>query len=1366
MPAARTSMEMQNRFGGLNLYNKPGDMPLIDGGGDVSDLTNCWTRNGTVYNRDGKQACFVTTLGSALYGGVEYIRSDGANVIVFVSGGKLYYARAGSAPLTYTEIKIQGASSYTSFSLSSANVQMWRQGQYLNVVDGVGAAYRVSIKPDIAISSASGSGPMTVTTSTVHGLYDGNPITISSITGTIPANGYYFAKVTGFSTTTFGVYTDAALTTALSGTGNITGGYVTNISASTVTGLTAPPVPTGVSLTSTTIDGMEGSLGAGGGTGSVPTGWGADYLPPAGTAVPLTASTNATPIVVQTTSAHSFSVNDIVYISGHATNTAANGLWQITAVADNTHFTIKYTDGTTNSVGNGVGSGGNAYLITSTTLGQACGATNLLPQTGSLISWSSPNSAAAGWTPVNVDGTIDLERFTLTGTDGATAYCIRMDDSGDAFETTGPIPNIKLVNDPTRYASDVFVSLEMGNTYTTDAIDITVSAYSDTAGTSLLASRVTTVVGKQPVRTAQLLPAIVSFGDISTPIKSWKVRYQGNKANHPGNNGPYIANFKFYPIVGNAGTSTVSPGAAFSVVGGHIGVDFSLPASMNMPKTSVYTGNMRITKAQVGSSPSAKTVTGAATASGTIRVTATSHGLVDGDIVVIQNVLGNTAANGVYYVTKHDNNSFDLYTDSARTTGVTTNGTYVSGGTAIKASTLDLSLSSHLALVIRPVSTYTGQQFQVGLTNPTGTTYTSILSVLDDGVTYVVDISTMTSVQRQNIGQVHVVCVTDIVMTVAAGAQFAIGPFTSAGNLSVGYEDYQYVLVEVQDTSLNTDGTSTGNTTDGTIISDASTTTTQKLKPTEIVAQSTMTMPSWSNTLANYRYVYRYGGTLSLNQPPIWYLVAKLPRWSDTITTDSIGQPYCNWNHTSGVFTDNTPDLALQATLDILQRGRGTPPTAATCGCGWKNRNILVKDSDLYFSWLMVADTAAGLYFNNAVDPTDPQALTKGVRLSVGGANDSDKIVAVVPYDHHLLVFKQKSVHVVMGDDPVSGYQQARVLTVGLIAPRGHAMFEDRVAFRSQDGVYLYRVGEPPVLLSQKVSPQLSPTQVSSTALDTTAQQLTAMVYNRQRLHAFAPVIGGTVNSVDWVYDSNPAIFHGGPIGWSKHTGYNITSAVSVTGASQSGDLYMFGADGQMYKANGNGDVSPLVSVTGASNATPIRITASGHGLTSGDRVFVSGVGGNTAANGNWWATVISSSAFDIYSDSARTTGVAGNGSYASGGACGKLNGIAATFKSGGLFQSSNDSGYWKSNVPARAWAKMTTGEALSVTATVTAVGCSAARTYTTTLNGTEQEMRFDVTREVKGSAIQVALAWTATTQTEVVAVGATSGAGTSRGNT
>ena len=70
----------------------------------------------------------------------------------------------------------------------------------------------------------------------------------------------------------------------------------------------------------------------------------------------ITSSTNASPIVV-TTAAHGYSTGDVVTISGHATNTAANGTWVITVTAATTYQLTKNLKSGVISTGNGVGGG-------------------------------------------------------------------------------------------------------------------------------------------------------------------------------------------------------------------------------------------------------------------------------------------------------------------------------------------------------------------------------------------------------------------------------------------------------------------------------------------------------------------------------------------------------------------------------------------------------------------------------------------------------------------------------------------------------------------------------------------------------------------------------------------------------------------------------------------------------------------------------------------------------------------------------------------------------------------------------------------------------------------------------------------------
>ena len=67
------------------------------------------------------------------------------------------------------------------------------------------------------------------------------------------------------------------------------------------------------------------------------------------------------------------------------------------------------------------------------------------------------------------------------------------------------------------------------------------------------------------------------------------------------------------------------------------------------------------------------------------------------------------------------------------------------------------------------------------------------------------------------------------------------------------------------------------------------------------------------------------------------------------------------------------------------------------------------------------------------------------------------------------------------------------------------------------------------------------------------------------------------------------------------------------------------------------------VAITGASNASPIVISSTAHGLSTGDAISVSGVAGNTAANGVFTVTKVDDNSFSL-------NGTTGNAAYTSGG--------------------------------------------------------------------------------------------------------------------
>lgn len=101
-------------------------------------------------------------------------------------------------------------------------------------------------------------------------------------------------------------------------------------------------------------------------------------------------------------------------------------------------------------------------------------------------------------------------------------------------------------------------------------------------------------------------------------------------------------------------------------------------------------------------------------------------------------------------------------------------------------------------------------------------------------------------------------------------------------------------------------------------------------------------------------------------------------------------------------------------------------------------------------------------------------------------------------------------------------------------------------------------------------------------------------------------------------------------------------ASVSVTVGARLDSTDTAGAETVSVGALSN---TSVLTITGQSNATPIVITAANHGLQSEDWVDIHGCTPNTAANGRWKITVLSTSTFSL-------NGSSGNGATSATGDC------------------------------------------------------------------------------------------------------------------
>lgn len=129
------------------------------------------------------------------------------------------------------------------------------------------------------------------------------------------------------------------------------------------------------------------------------------------------------------------------------------------------------------------------------------------------------------------------------------------------------------------------------------------------------------------------------------------------------------------------------------------------------------------------------------------------------------------------------------------------------------------------------------------------------------------------------------------------------------------------------------------------------------------------------------------------------------------------------------------------------------------------------------------------------------------------------------------------------------------------------------------------------------------------------------------------PAAGGTVASP--VATQSPNTLK------SEFTGGSMPEAGALSALAGGTVIALRAATATAGKILGS-DASPI-TITGATNASPIVVTATAHGLVTGAVVTQASVGGNTAANGTFAITRIDANSYSL-------NGSTGNGVYTSGG--------------------------------------------------------------------------------------------------------------------
>lgn len=121
--------------------------------------------------------------------------------------------KADSALQNLTATSITTLSDVSTSSPSANQVLKWDGSQWSPAADAIGSGATTA-----TIAGATQANPVVINTSSAHGFYEGQPVTITGVNGMTQLNGNeYYVNI--ISTLEFALYSDSALSTSVNGTG-------------------------------------------------------------------------------------------------------------------------------------------------------------------------------------------------------------------------------------------------------------------------------------------------------------------------------------------------------------------------------------------------------------------------------------------------------------------------------------------------------------------------------------------------------------------------------------------------------------------------------------------------------------------------------------------------------------------------------------------------------------------------------------------------------------------------------------------------------------------------------------------------------------------------------------------------------------------------------------------------------------------------------------------------------------------------------------------------------------------------------------------------------------------------------------------
>jgi hypothetical protein len=342
--------------------------------------------------------------------------------------------------------------------------------------------------------------------------------------------------------------------------------------------------------------------------------------------------------------------------------------------------------------------------------------------------------------------------------------------------------------------------------------------------------------------------------------------------------------------------------------------------------------------------------------------------------------------------------------------------------------------------------------------------------------------------------------------------------------------------------------------------------------------------PSGTSGLTHY-VIERQGGDFASEGALAlqWRVVAVVPIGANdatgTLATPANGGYV--WDATTApplsIFYDMVPDTDL-VDAEVVTTGEALPVGADAIGTHAGRLWAGIQNA-AYYSRLLTSDFANirdGLFWDTAVDPTDPLLPVLGGTLTLGadGSNqDRIKAFASVPtpeaqekFGTILHIFKESSITPVIGSSGADFQALAAIRAVGRgLAARRALAYTDggQWAYLGADGPLIYDARQP-AFAAEDLASLVTADGIASV----TGFARAAFLYHRRRLWAIFPQAGE-------VYPSVVYVWQGITRGWSRVSQSVVTGFTSGAIAASSRDteqLYLHGRDGQLYQWTGTVD--------------------------------------------------------------------------------------------------------------------------------------------------------------------------------------------------